>query len=486
MRASFLIICLRNILFYHENFQLYDSTIQNKTDAIVKEPGFAACVIALDDTIRLFEWIAYHYTTLPLTSLVIALDPKTSRNSKAAINEIVEKWKEIAELSIEIWPTDPLPKYYNFTYTRELDEQHLKRQLNFTNSCTHHFKNKGSENWLLLTDTDEFVTYNFIHPNEGNISYFDPSSIFTGPTAPTQEQREADRIQALPIRQQLVKYKNKTILEWIKGQKSEMSQSYFPSESGCNRIVGLMYGTKVAEQNKQEILLTRKYQNHQKYVSDAFSKVFLDLSKIKLEHLSKVETIHNPFPYVCGKNGRYSSGQDYISSVFRISHYVGSLEAWMERGGGEGEFRGAQDIVSWEAKNIKFSPYEDQLDPSMAYWLDAFRFKVGEDGMKKLLLKPIQTQIHYVRLKQNINLSLSMRFRRLIVSVLISYLFFYLFVIHLIAHTVQMIIPTVFLRTLGIICMLCIYCFNSKKFFLLFRRRCMWKKISNFEVSSIF
>ena len=40
--------------------------------------GMSACLINLEDTIRLAELITYHYTILPLTSVVIALNPHTS------------------------------------------------------------------------------------------------------------------------------------------------------------------------------------------------------------------------------------------------------------------------------------------------------------------------------------------------------------------------------------------------------------------------
>jgi hypothetical protein len=58
---------------------------------------------------------------------------------------------------------------------------------------------KGEEEWLLLTDTDDFVSYNFVQPRE-NISYFDKNSIFHGPRAPSLEKRAAYRVKALTIR----------------------------------------------------------------------------------------------------------------------------------------------------------------------------------------------------------------------------------------------------------------------------------------------
>ena len=149
--------------------------------------------------------------------------------------------------------------------------------------------------------------------------------------------------------------------------------------------------------------MTRKYQTHQKALHNGFSKVILELPKIRSRHLTHYETIHNPFPKLCGKNGRHSSGQDFKSSVLRVSHYIGSLESWVERGGGK-EFRRAQNVETWEKKNADGGPYEeDQLDTSMGYWFDTFLSKVGKDAGEELLLKPLRNRIDYVRSKQNMS-----------------------------------------------------------------------------------
>ena len=51
-----------------------------------------ACLFIMDDTIRLTEWLAYHYTVLPLGHLVVAIDPKSKRIDK--IDKILDMWRE--------------------------------------------------------------------------------------------------------------------------------------------------------------------------------------------------------------------------------------------------------------------------------------------------------------------------------------------------------------------------------------------------------
>jgi len=201
-----------------------------------QEPAFAACMLVLDDTIRLNEWVAYHFTELPLSSLIIGLDPKSSMSSIAEIHSMSHRWNPYG-LNITVWPTNPFPKTYKYYSPNKKRPRgsHDWRQETLFSSCTHHFLDKGEEEWLLLTDTDEFLSYNFIQPGE-SISYFDKNSIFRGRSAPSLEKRAADRVKALPIRQQALAFwaqGNSTILSFIQEQRRANNSScdYFPSQS---------------------------------------------------------------------------------------------------------------------------------------------------------------------------------------------------------------------------------------------------------------
>lgn len=50
--------------------------------------GAAACLLVMDDNHRLIEWLAYHYHTLPLRYLVIAVDPR----SQTQPDKILQRW----------------------------------------------------------------------------------------------------------------------------------------------------------------------------------------------------------------------------------------------------------------------------------------------------------------------------------------------------------------------------------------------------------
>jgi hypothetical protein len=60
--------------------------------------NFSACLLIKDDNQILPEWIAYHYTVLPLRHLIVAVDPF----SLTSPTPILDKFREIG-MDIEVW-----------------------------------------------------------------------------------------------------------------------------------------------------------------------------------------------------------------------------------------------------------------------------------------------------------------------------------------------------------------------------------------------
>ena len=275
--------------------------------------------------------------------------------------------------------------------------------MGFVQNCTKHFFEKKQEQWLLLTDSDEFLQYNYILPGGENISHFDREiSIFYNGgqkvrNAPSEESRAQGRRFALPIRESIQDFHSSkvTFQEFIQAQQANphnLTQQYFPSANGCTRIVRLTYGIKTTNETQDEILTTKRYQFH-KEPTDRFSKVFLDLSKVKEKHLEALSTIHNPFPKLCGNNGRHTSGQDFMGSVLRVNHYVGSLESWLERGGGMGTRVKKQNEESWRQKDSREPDYDGPPDDRGSTWVESFVEKVGPQAADELLFQPLANRI---------------------------------------------------------------------------------------------
>jgi hypothetical protein len=83
-----------------------------------------------------------------------------------------------------------------------------------------------------------------------------------------------------------------------------------------------------------------------------------------------MKSIYNPFPMMCGRNGRLSSGQDFMGLVLKVSHYIGSSESWLERGFGKGSNTGKLDISEWKERDLRGALYADQLDTRMGSWYE--------------------------------------------------------------------------------------------------------------------
>lgn len=69
-----------------------------KTDA--SSTTMSACLLVMDDAIKLTEWLAYHYTILPLSHLIVAIDPQSLAN----VDKVLQPWK--SRIYMEIWRND--------------------------------------------------------------------------------------------------------------------------------------------------------------------------------------------------------------------------------------------------------------------------------------------------------------------------------------------------------------------------------------------
>jgi hypothetical protein len=69
--------------------------------------NFSACLLIKDDNQILPEWIAYHYTVLPLRHLIVAVDPFSLTSPKPILDEFsrlgmdIEVWRD--KVSIASW-----------------------------------------------------------------------------------------------------------------------------------------------------------------------------------------------------------------------------------------------------------------------------------------------------------------------------------------------------------------------------------------------
>ena len=124
-----LFICVSLILvqFISKSHDLQSSTAVNKiwikqdeTQNEIPADGFAACLLLKDNNYALSEWLAYHWMTLPLKYLVVAVDPTGTTSPK----EILDLWRN-AGMGMEIILWNDVD--YNHWINENLDDLHKHR-----------------------------------------------------------------------------------------------------------------------------------------------------------------------------------------------------------------------------------------------------------------------------------------------------------------------------------------------------------------------
>ena len=134
------------------------------------ETGISACLLVNDENPRLREWIAYHYYMLPLRSLIIAIDP----SSRSVPSEIIQRWKDHMNLDVQLWTEEEFMPHGGDGACNPADPeqdclmQHRKRQQYFVRACMKDFKDRD-KGWVLLTDVDEYITFNKIDNTQETI-----------------------------------------------------------------------------------------------------------------------------------------------------------------------------------------------------------------------------------------------------------------------------------------------------------------------------
>ena len=148
--------------------------------------SFSACILWMDDNHRLIEWIAYHYYTLKLRYLVVAVDS----NSKTTPDEILQRWNGTTHrhntnntdipqrMMILKWTDkDYMPDSVRSDHQRTNNsnssslshskiqvlgsrktEQYKERQRWFYKKCTRHLQ-KRNRTWTAFVDVDEYITF---------------------------------------------------------------------------------------------------------------------------------------------------------------------------------------------------------------------------------------------------------------------------------------------------------------------------------------
>jgi hypothetical protein len=307
---------------------------------------FGGCVMARDDNLYLAEWIAYHYTVMPLRAFVIAIDPLSLTSPMYIIDQFQNA---LPDLNITIWTGNwyfedgrwSREKYDTFDPLNHSSEHgwvfHLQRQRVFYTKCLQHLKQTSSAKFVAVFDSDERFTYNTPLKNIHRPSGERPTPIQD--TLPRQVGRQ-----------------NETFAHWIHNYyhpsdkkkpnntiyTNSSSQFVMNDKSLCMSYPKLRFTGKQEEiknndtshfiaqttepQSVVNALYTLKYQSYMKPKKNAPGKSFVHLGVY--DGVKEVSGCHRPFGAKCDVTLNPSLIDDY---PFRFHEYSSSLEHFMLR-----------------------------------------------------------------------------------------------------------------------------------------------------------
>ncbi len=163
---------------HHPNGDPNDDALNNHgiTSGIQERPlpfSFSACLLIKDNNILLPEWLAYHYTVLPLRRLIVGVDPMSHTDPQP----IFDLYASIG-MNITTWRNDSFwvdgyaaHEKKDFPITDETDQKTIRerfvyRQKVFYKSCLQQLQDEN-QTWTVLIDTDEYLAFNHYDEQEG-------------------------------------------------------------------------------------------------------------------------------------------------------------------------------------------------------------------------------------------------------------------------------------------------------------------------------
>jgi hypothetical protein len=316
----------------------------------------AACLMVRDDNLLLPEWIAYHFTVLPLRDLVIAADLGSTQD----VTLISNKWTSL--LNMTVWNASHFMNRFGEISVPLDDTNHhyLHRQRAFITTCAEYFK-RLNKTWVAFVDTDEYITINRM---------------------PLYHE---ERHGSLVVGQRRAALQSSTVLEAIQAAEAVMDTPLKP----CHGMPRLLYGAlenitcKDATGVKDTIHRNRfsyvpttiRYAQHATkgaFYPSKWGKVLVDVSRLSWESLQhKPKSSHRPFQQ-CGK-----PLFDFNQSILQVNHYLGSWERYSARPD-ERRSREAFEERAYFSHGVS-------CDDRLWEWFPRFVNRVGMDRARDLL-----------------------------------------------------------------------------------------------------
>jgi hypothetical protein len=329
--------------------------------------GFSACLLVMDDSHYLQEFLAYHYHSLNLRRVIIAMDP----NSQTSPEIVLNRWKDLIDITFW-WDERNYTTARDFQATlREVKRyfgpslsssplvaQHKARQRIFYQKCLRTLKQED-RSWTLLTDTDEFLTIHYdltrhyhlttLKPNEpGSVAQFiqthsNPSSTMTVAT----DGKAWKNLQSSPCLQI-------PRIRFGARESEDFPHSFVPSGWNATDFLTLRWRYHATPSN---------------HPINKISKALLDLSRVSSTELEQEQltSIHLPSRTFCSQPNLHTSKND---SFLVIHHYLGSLEQYQYRENDARATTATRSLAQFDKQSKAASVVAD--DDEIRPWFQGF------------------------------------------------------------------------------------------------------------------
>ena len=333
---------------------------KDKKHMVVPADSFGACLIVMDDNHFLPEWLSYHYQTLPLRRLIVAVDPR-SKTSPSYIFERFRSHIHITEWSdVDFMPPHAIVAHKKIPHndSERIENLYLDRQKHFYARCMAIQKMEQRNSWVAIIDSDEYILPNpYIVKNYPYRLATDPSKFWD---------------------------LNQTILELLQNIPK------WPKHmgKGCIAMHRLQYGTKESTIDQVQSMVptgdfngtdfvTTRWRYHAGLKNKTFNKLvksMVDLSVIEEINFHRDNmNPHLPLKTHCHLRMLKLPNEE---SMFLVNHYIGTLEEFSYRDDVREKRRDDQYQL------LHFDIYQDDF---IRPWLRHFVDNVGIDTAKVLL-----------------------------------------------------------------------------------------------------
>jgi hypothetical protein len=349
-----------------------------------------------EDNELLSEWLAYHYTVLPLRYIVIGSDVGNTQNPE----HIMQRWSSV-DTDLQYWVWNNASQFINRhgpmkvkgqnknvskeDQTLQAHHAFVHRQKGFVTTCSEFLQTQGVR-WTTYVDSDEFVVLNRLGVDDQDLIIQDK-----GPNSIRNESYQARRDMDLNLDSTTT---SPTVAEVLHKLRKSEYWNKSPGSAACYTLPRLLVGalenvTCPAQLAVNELVLannnsysydqmsTLRFVQHAKkgdFAASKYGKVVMDLSAIPQATVSGTvpRNIHRPYKSVCGP-----AVTSFPNAVLYLHHYIGTWERYSSRTDGR---RNRQE---WEQR-----AYFDEgvsCDKEMHTWLPRFIAHMGSRRAQFLL-----------------------------------------------------------------------------------------------------